>query len=169
MAKRKKTRSRRRGMGGHTAPRRRRSRRRGGLSEVFNATKAFNAGKTTLMSGAGGFGAVIVTNNILPKTAGKMTKVLTGLAAGFLISYFGGESIGSGFSGGMTALAFPQGLLNEGDANFADENSLADNAPIFLDKDGEPMTLEEGEDGASMRYLTEAEKKMVDWQDAQYA
>jgi len=161
MAKRKRRTPRRRtnrslSASGSRAPRRR-NRRRRGLSEA-GKTSWLDSGKKTLMGGAGGLGAVVAHKLILPATAGKIPRILTALAGGLLASKFGAPSLGVGFTGGLVALTFQNGVLaDEDNANYANENSLQD-APIYLDEDDNPMVLEEGEDGTSgLRYLNDDE------------
>jgi len=138
----------------------RRRKRKGGLSEMFSPTVAMNSAKATLAASAGGMGAVFL-NKIVPATWGKLPRVAIGFGLGFLATSLGMGSTGAGFTGGTMALTFQNGLMNE-DANFADDSSLSDQ-PLFLDEDGNPMVLEEGEDGsASYRYLSEAEIQFLE-------
>ena len=143
-----------------SAPARRRSRRRsGGLSDMFNPTIAMQSAKTTLAAGGGGLLAMVVNKSILPPTAGKVAKVGTALIGGFIASAFGMASVGSGFAGGLMALTFQNGLLAEDDmqeTEFADDNVLSDQ-PIFLDDDGNPMYLNDGDGQPFYQYLNEDE------------
>lgn len=133
----------------------RRRKRKGGLSELFNPTVAMNSAKSTLAASAGGMGAVFF-NKMVPATWGKLPRVALGFGLGFLATSFGMGSTGAGFTGGTMALTFQNGFMNE-DADFAEEESLSD-MPLFLDEEGNPMVLEEGENGeAAYRYLSEAE------------
>lgn len=81
------------------------------------------------------------------------------------MAHFGMPHTGAGFTGGMTALTFQNGLLGE-EESFADEDALSD-MPLFLDDDGRPMVLEESDDGrAGYRYLSEEEIRVLDEQGA---
>lgn len=162
MATKKQPRKRAKSRKGLSAPKRRRrnSRKRGlsakgMLADILNPTIAMDSAKKTLASAGGGFGAVIANKVLLPATMGKGVRLLTGLAVGFLGASLGMPAMGAGFTGGMVALAFQNGLMAD-DAEFTDPNSLAD-APLFLDEENNPMVLEEGPDGAQYRYLSEDE------------
>lgn len=169
MAKRTIKRKRRSSKGLSAAPtRRRRSAKKGLLSELFNPTTAMNSAKGTLAASSGGLGAMVVHKSILPPTAGKMTKVLTAFGVGFLAANFNMPMLGAGFTGGLMALTFKDGLMAEDsmqeDTNFADESVLSD-MPLFLDEAGNPMILEESNGEASLRYLSADE--MALFEDAQ--
>lgn len=142
-----------------SAPTRRRSRRKsGGLSDMFNPTIAMHSAKTTLAAGGGGLLAMVVNKSVLPPTAGKVAKIGTALVGGFIASAFGMASVGAGFTGGLMALTFQNGLLAEDmqETEFADENVLADQ-PIFMDEDGNPMFLNDGDGQPYYQYLSEEE------------
>ena len=145
----KKTTKRRRKSALSAGPRRRRSHKKSFLSELTNPTQAKEAGKATLAAALGGFSAVIVNKTVLPEKWGKGGKIGAALIGGFLLNNFGMKSLGTSFTGGMIALAFQSGLLNE-DANFADDNVLSDQ-PLYLDEAGTPMVLEE--DGQGNEYF----------------
>lgn len=149
-------RRRRKGLSSGGVKRRKSTRRKGLLSDMFNPTIAMNSFKNSLVSSAGGFGAVLVNKSILPSGSGKITRVLTGLGVGFVASAFGMPQLGSGFAGGMAALTFQNGLLNDDDASFADEDVLSDN-PMVLDENGTPMILEENDGDPFYRYMSEDE------------
>lgn len=138
---------------GRRSVRRRRS--KGGLSEMFSASTAKNSFKSVLASGGGGFAAV-QANKIMGGMS-KPIRLLIGVGLGFFGASMGAPSLSSGFTGGMIALNFQNGLLAEDDmadnAEFADENSLAD-MPLYLSESGEPMQMLP--DG-SFRYLEEDE------------
>lgn len=142
-----------------SAPTRRRSRRKsGGLADMFNPTIAMHSAKTTLAAGGGGLLAMVVNKSVLPPTAGKVAKIGTALVGGFIASAFGMASVGAGFTGGLMALTFQNGLLAEDmqETEFADENVLADQ-PIFMDEDGNPMFLNDGDGQPFYQYLSEEE------------
>lgn len=153
-----KRRRRKKGLSSAPTRRRRSSSKKGLLSDMFNPTIAMQSAKNTISAGVGGVGAMIVNKAILPSTAGKGMKTLVALGVGFLASSFGMANVGSGFTGGMMALTFQNGLMNE-DADFANPNVLSDQ-PMFLDEDGNPMVLEENDGEPYYRYLTEDEVQM---------
>jgi len=168
MRKKKRT-GKRRAHSGLSAPaRRKRSHRRrsGGLGDIFNPTVAMNSAKKVGAGAIGGFGAMVVNKSILPSDSGKLVKLGVALGGGFLLGAFGFDGMGAGFTGGMVATAFPNGLLGDDDnANFADEGSLND-APIFLDEDDQPMMLHEDDNGAmTWRYLSDDE--MAEFEEMQ--
>lgn len=161
MATKKPTKRRRRKALSSPARRRRSSpRKRGLLADIMNPTIAMNSAKSTLAAAGGGMAAVTCNKVIFAPTTGKMMRVGTALLGGFLASAFGMPSVGSGFTGGLFALTFQNGLMADGDdmqeTDFADENVLADQ-PIFLDENDNPMVLEEGEGDPYYRYLSEEE------------
>jgi len=140
--------------------RRRTARRKSGLADMFNPTIAMQSAKNTLMASGGGLLSMVVNKSILPPTSGKVAKVGTALIGGFLLSSFGMASAGSGFTGGLMALAFQNGLLAEDDEMqeeyFADDDVLSDE-PIFLDEQGNAMFLNENGGEPFMQYLNEEE------------
>ncbi len=138
--------------------RRRATKKSGGLADMFNPTIAMQSAKSVLMASGGGLLSMVVNKSILPPTSGKVAKVGTALIGGFLLSSFGMAAAGSGFTGGLMALAFQNGLLADDmeEQDFADENILSDE-PIFLDEDGNPMFLNENGGEPFMQYLNDAE------------
>jgi hypothetical protein len=54
--------------------------------------------------------------------------------------------LGAGFTGGLIALTYQNGLLNDDmeETEFADDDVLSEYPPI-LDEDGNPMILEEND------------------------
>lgn len=138
--------------------RRRTAKKSGVLADMFNPTIAMQSAKNTLMASGGGLLSMVVNKSILPPTSGKVAKVGTALIGGFLLSSFGMASAGSGFTGGLMALAFQNGLLAEDmeEQDFADDDVLSDE-PIFLDEDGNPMFLNENGGEPFMQYLNEKE------------
>ena len=133
---------------------------------MLNPTMAAHSAKSTLAAIAGGGGAVFV-NKMIPASTSKLAKVAIAFGVGFLASNFGMANTGAGFTGGMMALSFQNGFLNDDDdTNFADEDSLSD-MPLFLDDNGEAMVLEEGENGESgFRYLSDDEINTLEEQGA---
>lgn len=139
------------------AKRRRVTHRRGGLADMFNPTIAMHSAKSTLLAAGGGLGAMIVNKSILPPTASKGTKTILSLVGGFVASAFGMPTLGAGFTGGMMALTYQNGLLADLDDNeFADDNVLSDQ-PMALDEGGNPLILEENDGEPYWRNLTENE------------
>lgn len=142
------------------APRKRRAtRRRSFLGDLTNPTIAANSAKSTLMAAAGGLGAMVVDKTVIPAKWGKTGKISAGLIGGFLLNNFGIGTIGHGFTGGMFALAFPNGLLadNMEETEFADSDVLSD-SPLYLDEAGTPLILDEdGQGNEFFRPMTENE------------
>jgi len=139
---------------------------KGFLNDLMNPTIAMNSAKSTASGAAGGVGA-IVANKLIPATSGKFFKLIAAGVGGFGAAAFGFPHIGSGFTGGMIALTFNNGLMGDGEMEeeeFADEDSLSE-MPLYLDAAGEPFVIEEDpQSGESYtRYLTEEEKSMVDF------
>lgn len=137
---RKRKRSHHKGLSS-PAPRKRHRKRSSFLGDLLNPTMAMNSAKSTLTSALGGYGAIVVNKTILPTTWGKPGRVISGLVAGFLLTNFGMPTLGASLTGGMTALTFKDGLLND-DANFAEQEALNDQ-PKFLDEAGNPLFLDE--------------------------
>jgi hypothetical protein len=166
MAKSKKKRSRKAPSGGGSTSRRKPAkRRRKSLSSGGSMhTLMVNSFKHTAAAASGGLAAVYA-NKWMPANWGKPARIGAILLAGLAGSYFGFPVMSGGMVGGMTALTFPTGL-NEDEASFADDDSLSDQ-PLFLDEDGAPMVLEEGEDGsAGYRYLSDDEIQMLEREGA---
>jgi hypothetical protein len=147
--------------GGTKRKRRSPARRKGFLSDATNPTVLMNGAKQTLAAATGGVAGTHLIKWLSP-TASKMQKALFILGVGLAGNIFGFHNMTSGAVGAMTAGAFPNGLNDDGDTNFADQDSLQDQ-PLFLDEQGAPMVLEEGEDGqAGYRYLSEEEVRILD-------
>lgn len=132
-------------------------RKKGLLSDMFNPTIAMNSAKNTLLSAGGGLGAMVVNKAILPATAGKGLKVAVAVGVGFLASSLGMEKLGSGFTGGLVALTFQNGLMAE-ETDFAEEGVLSEYPPI-LDENGNPVILEENNGDAYYRPLNDVERE----------
>lgn len=154
------TRRRKRRKSGLSAPskRRRVTHRKGGLADMFNPTIAMHSAKSTLLAAGGGLGAMIVNKSILPPTASKGMKTVTALVAGFVASAFNMPTLGAGFTGGMMALTYQNGLLADDleESEFADDDVLSEQ-PMALDEEGNPLILEEGDGDPYWRSLTENE------------
>lgn len=143
-----------------TTAKRKVNRKKGFLADLINPTVAKNSAKNVMASATGGAGAIVI-NKMLPASTGKLMRVGLALGIGFLASNFGMPNTGAGFTGGLLALSFQNGFLND-DAEFARTNALEDGQPIFLDDDGSPMVLDEDGDGQSgYRYLNEDEINML--------
>lgn len=130
-------------------------RNKGMLADIFNPTIAMDSAKSVLLASGGGLGAMIVNKTILPPTASKGLKTAVALGIGFLASSFGMQKLGSGFTGGLIALTFQNGLLAE-DTDFADDNALSEYPPI-LDEYGNAVVLEENDGEPYYRPLTQNE------------
>lgn len=144
-----------------SAPRRRTKRSSGGLRDMFNPTIAKHSAISTAQAAGGGMLAVTANKVIIPTSMGKMGRVGIALGVGFLASALGFEKVGSGFTGGMMALTFQNGLMNDGDlednTEFADEDVLSEQ-PVFLDENDQPMYLmDDGQGGTYYQYLNDEE------------
>lgn len=131
--------------------RRRTHRKRGGLSEIFNAASATSAAKNTISGGIGGYGY-----GLLSKVTGEMPALQRGLiafGASFLVgSVIKMPAIAAGISGAY-GYELAQGGLNEMEEhNYSDGlNEMAE----YMDEEGEPMYL--AADGR-LYYLDEMEE-----------
>ncbi len=161
MAKKKRTRRRRAPLAAKRT-KRRKSKSRGFLNDIMNPTIAMKSAKEVAM-GAGGGVAAILTHKLLPATTGKFFKVLIAGVGGFGASVFGLPAVGAGYTGGLIALTFQNGLLGDDmeENDYANQNALSE-MPLYLDEGGEPFVIEEGEDGeAYKRYLSDEEAAMI--------
>lgn len=144
---------------------RRHTRSKGFLNDLMNPTVAMTSAKI-VAGGAGGGIAAILAHKLVPATTSKIVRVVGGGVVGFLSAVMGAPSIGSGFTGGVIALTFQNGLLNDGmeKTEFADDKSLEE-MPLYLDAAGEPFVIEEDPNtGESYtRYLSEEEKQMINY------
>jgi hypothetical protein len=133
---------------------------------MMNPTVAKHSAISTVMGMAGGAGAATLTK-MLPPNWGKLSHLGIGFGGGFVLSALVGQaSLGSGFAGGMAALAFKDGFLSDGETDFADDDALSDDdAPLYLDEDGNPLML--NEDG-SVTYLDEADLEEMGWANYNY-
>jgi hypothetical protein len=142
---------------------RRRPKPKGFLNDLMNPTIAMNSAKTTA-SGAAGGAAAIVAHKLIPASTGKLMKLIIAGVGGFGAAAFGLPHVGSGFTGGMIALNFQNGLMGEDmeEEEFADETSLEE-MPLYLDAAGEQFVIEEDPNSGESytRYLTEEEKELV--------
>lgn len=172
MAKRKKRASSkgaapRRARSGSGGVKRRRRKSRGFLSEGGGTKKGFASGiKSTLGAMAGGAVGVAV-NKLIPASVGKLGRLGLIFGVGLAASFINAPNMGAGMIGSLTASTFPNGFLNDGETEFADESVLDDDSPLFLDDDGNYMVLDEdGQGGLEYRYLSEDELDLMERQDA---
>lgn len=158
MARRKTTRKvsapKRRRTTRAAAPARRRTRRvsrkRGMLSEIFDAKSAQAGAMITLEGAAGGVGAHFL-GKILPAGLTAQNKALIQLGAGFVTAtLLKRPNLGAGMAAiGTVDLLRGVGFLAED--NTANWASGMDSLPMVLNENGDPMYLSEGED----MYLSE--------------
>lgn len=164
MAKKRRKTTRRKSSpsgGGHTRRRKSGTRRRG-LSAggmKLSTTTLMNAAKETGLAMTGG-GLGIMAHKLIPAATGKWGRLGIILGLGIAGHVIGFPKLTNGMVGSMTGQSFPNGLSDD-DASFADEDVLSD-MPLFLDDDGSPMVLEEGDDGAQYRYLSDEEVEMME-------
>ena len=124
-------------------PRKRKTvrRKKGMLSELFNANMAQAGGKVVLSGAIGGVGAALLTK-LLPDTMEIKTKSFYTLGAGFVAAtVLKMPNLGAGMAGvGMFNLAQQSGFLAEG-ADYADDLEalpmvLSENDAMFLSETG---------------------------------
>jgi hypothetical protein len=153
--------------GGKRKSVKRRPRSRGILSDMTNPTVLMNGAKFAFSAAVGGIAGTHASKYINP-AATKLQRGLIILGVGILGNMLGYPTTTAGAVGAMTAANFPNGLSDGDDsdnANFADQNVLSD-MPLFLDDNGRAMVLEEGEDGANYRYLSDREIRTLEDQGA---
>jgi hypothetical protein len=118
------------------APRARRrvTRKKGMLSELFNPQMAQAAGKSVISGAIGGAGAVML-NKLLPETMDPKVKGFVTLGAGFVsAAILKMPNIGAGMAGvGIANLMQTAGMLAED--NFSYANDL-EALPLVLDENG---------------------------------
>lgn len=146
--KRKHTPSRRRhslaaaGTRKHT---RRRSRRRGMMSELFSASTATAAVKSIALGAAGGMLAGGVHRLVKDKNAGM--RIGTGLVVSFLTYSVGNfPNMAAGMAGAFAALesdGLYGKLMAEGDLTYYADASALNEMPVYLNEAGEPVYLNE--------------------------
>lgn len=136
------------------APARRRTRRvsrkRGMLSEIFDAKSAQAGAMITLEGAAGGVGAHFL-GKILPAGLSAQNKALIQLGAGFVTAtVLKRPNLGAGMAAiGTVDLLRGVGFL--ADDSSADYASGMDSLPMVLNENGDPLFLSEGSD----MYLSE--------------
>jgi len=136
--------------------RRRRSSRKGILSEMFTPATAMASGKAVLSGVVGGMASRVV-GKIIPGE-NKLTSALVNLGASFLASsVLKMPNLGAGIAGAYGAQIFDQlaGGMSEDneETDYASVNGL-DKYPDALDENGNPLFL--SEDG-NFYYLEEME------------
>jgi hypothetical protein len=144
MRKRRTTATRRKSSAAPKRTRKRVTRRKGMLSELFNPTMAQAAGKT-VVSGAIGGAAAGLLNKVLPDDMTPKTKAFYTLGAGFIAASVAKlPNVGAGMAGvGMYNLLTVSGYLAEdGDFyNYADE---MEGLPVVLNENGAMYLQENG-------------------------
>ena len=165
MAKKRRKRRHSKGLSsGHkTKGRRRRRPRKSFLSASISTSNLMESAKdvgAAYIGGTAAWGA----NKIMPKDWGFWQRFLAGGAVSFTAAVFGFKRLAIGYGGGTAALSLEAsgGGLKE-ETNFADQDALNENTPLFLDASGQPMVLEEdSKTGESYyRYLNDHEKELV--------
>jgi len=134
------------------APRKRRTvarRKKGMLSELFNANMAQAGGKVVLSGAIGGVGAALLTK-LLPDAMETKTKSFYQLGAGFVAAtILKMPNVGAGMAGvGMFNLASQSGFLAEG-GDYADDLEalpmvLSENDAMYLSEAGSMYLAENG-------------------------
>lgn len=134
MRKRRTTATRRKSSAAPKRTRKRVTRRKGMLSELFNPAMAQAAGKT-VVSGAVGGAAAGLLQKMLPDTMTPKTKAFYTLGAGFLAASVAKlPNVGAGMAGvGMYNLMTVSGYLAEDDFSYADE---MEGLPVVLNENG---------------------------------
>lgn len=129
---------------------RRVSRKRGMLSEIFDAKSAQAGAMITLEGAAGGVGAHFL-GKILPAGLSAQNKALIQLGAGFVTAtVLKRPNLGAGMAAiGTVDLLRGVGFL--ADETSADYASGMDSLPMVLNEDGSPLYLSEGDN----MYLSE--------------
>jgi hypothetical protein len=150
MKRRRKThRKKSHGLSGHT---RRRSHKRGLFDGMLSGQNLKHSAINTGLGALGGAGSSVGFKLIQGVTKGNVFgNILGGALIGFIASSLGAPKIGIGFVGGTTALALAGGLHDEGNAEFADDDSLSE---IYQTESGEFVKMLN--DG-SMEYLNDDE------------
>ena len=133
------------------APRKRRTvsrRKKGMLSELFNANMAQAGGKVVLSGAIGGVGAALLTK-LLPDTMETKTKSFYQLGAGFVAAtILKMPNVGAGMAGvGMFNLASQSGFLAE-NGDYADDLEalpmvLSENDAMYLSEAGNMYLAED--------------------------
>lgn len=133
------------------APRKRRvvRRKKGMLSELFNANMAQAGGKVVLSGAIGGIGSALLTK-LLPDTMDSKTKSFYTLGAGFVTAtVLKMPNVGAGMSGvAMYNLASQSGFLAES-GDYADDLEalpmvLSENDAMYLSEAGNMYLAENG-------------------------
>lgn len=121
------------------AKRRKRSSRKGLLSDMMNPTIATNGAKSSLAAVGGGY-ASIQANKMIPSSWGTGARLVVAVGLGFLgHTVLGAPNLSSGFVGGMVAQNNPTTMLR--DADFVDDDMFEDDEPQYLSESGERLYL----------------------------
>ena len=126
-------------------PRRRVTRKKGMLSELFNPAMAQAGGKAIVSGALGGVGAGLL-NKFFPEDTDPKMKGAYTIAAGFLTAtLLKLPNVGSGMAGvGMYNLMSQSGFLSEGETSEVEYADEIEALPVVLDED---MTAYLQEDG----------------------
>ena len=108
----RKTHKRRRAHTLSASPRRR-SRRRSALHGMLSGSELKNGAVNVGMGVLGGIGANVGNKLLAGLNLGTWGKIFAGAGIGLVASTMGAPKIGSGFAGGMTALALAGGLSED--------------------------------------------------------
>lgn len=121
---------------------RRVTRKKGMLAELFNPQMAQAAGKSVISGAVGGAGALML-NKLLPETMDPKMKGFVTLGAGFITSaLLKMPNVGAGMAGvGVANLMTAAGMLAEDD-NFSYANDL-EALPLVLDENGSAFLQED--------------------------
>jgi hypothetical protein len=121
---------------------RRVTRSKGMLAELFNPQMAQAAGKSVISGAVGGAGALML-NKLLPETMDPKMKGFVTLGAGFITSaLLKMPNVGAGMAGvGIANLMTNAGMLAEDNFSYADDLQAL---PLVLDEDGMSYLQEDG-------------------------
>lgn len=134
------------------SPRRRRARRRSGLSEIMTPAGAMAAGRGIISGAAGGFASRFVHS--AARNQSGLIRLGIGVVVSALTYGIVGPNAGAGMAGGFAAIESEKlstNLLNEDP--YADPDAINQLPPVLNDN-GEAMTLMESD--GEMFYLDES-------------
>ena len=131
-----------------------------GLSEGGTKGKIVTSVKATIGNMLGG-GVGKGISKMIPPATGKLGRLALIFFVGAAAHYLGAPNLGGGAVGALTAETFPNGLLNE-EAEFADEDVLDEDTPLFLDDDGNVTYLDEQ---GNIQSLSEEEIELMDFDE----
>lgn len=90
---------------------------------------------TSLFGGAGGGGAYLADKALVGFKLGGLGRALVAIGGGAAVAAFGAPKMGAGFSGGLMALNLKQGLGDDDNTEFADDDVLEE-GEIYETQDG---------------------------------